>query len=243
MIQRAQPKSPVWLGVQLLPDLADQPGARVSGVMRNSPSHGVGFLPGDRIVAFENVTVSTAAGLQKITKRYRDGDKVEIRFMRSTSTAKVSVTLRSKPDDETVIRQHLVGENAPMLKFRTEGKTRTLSAMRGKITVIDFWATWCAPCRETDKQLEKTHKMFGDKVSIVSISTESEKKVMAFLKKHPKPGVTIGIDDQNTSDRFWHISAYPTVVLLDQKQNIVSIMFGVNEVNLLNARIKKLLQN
>lgn len=243
IIKRGNAKSPVWLGVQLLPDLSNEPGARVSGVMRNSPTDGIGIRSGDRIVEFEKVKISGAASLQKITNQYRDGDKVEIKFRRITTIRKATITLRSMPDSETIIRQHLVGEKAPKLSFQSAGKTKTLSSTTGTITVVDFWATWCSPCRETDKQLEKTKELFGDAISIISLSTESQKTVNSFLKKFPKKGMVVGIDHNEESEKLWHIAAYPTVVLLDQKQNIVSIMFGVNEVTLLNARIKKLLQN
>ncbi|GEM_PF-4759072 len=241
LIEPQKAQRPVWLGVQLLPDLSNEPGARVGGILRNSPVDGAGLRKGDRIIAFGDQKVASAASLQKITKQHRDGDKVVISFLRITTTRKATIVLEAMPDSETIVRKHLVGEKAPPLHFRSKGKKVNLSSGKGRITVVDFWATWCGPCREIDVELQKTLQKFGDKIRVVSISNQDEKTVNAFLKKHPKKGVQVGIDFDDASDTYWHISAYPTLVLLDENQKVVSVMFGTREAQLLDAKIQKLL--
>jgi thiol-disulfide isomerase/thioredoxin len=67
----------------------------------------------------------------------------------------------------------LIGDTAPELRFTDlDGKPRLLSELRGKPVLLDFWATWCAPCRDEFPNLRGVHEAFGEKVTVLSINLD-----------------------------------------------------------------------
>jgi thiol-disulfide isomerase/thioredoxin len=71
-----------------------------------------------------------------------------------------------------------------LAKFNLEG---TVPDLRGKIVIVDFFASWCEPCKESFPVLEELHKTYGDRgVVIVAVNVDKKKADMEeFLKKHP----------------------------------------------------------
>lgn len=65
------------------------------------------------------------------------------------------------------------------------GKPWTLSKLRGKVVVVNFWATWCPPCRKEMPDLDALQARFGDRLVILGITDEKPETVAAYLKDHP----------------------------------------------------------
>ncbi|MDB6028805.1 MAG: alkyl hydroperoxide reductase [Verrucomicrobiales bacterium] len=84
---------------------------------------------------------------------------------------------------------------------------------KGKFVLIDFWATWCPPCRESIPELNKLHKQFGDKLVVIGLSDESEADVRAM--KDPKIEYAIAIDTQARLKGAIHVEGIPHVILMD----------------------------
>src|SRR5213593_2459861 len=85
-----------------------------------------------------------------------------------------------------------LGKKAPELvveKWLTKEPDR-----KGKFVLIDFWATWCGPCRKSIPELNALHKKFGDKLVVIGVSNEPEEKVKAMAT--PKIGYFSAIDTQ-----------------------------------------------
>lgn len=83
----------------------------------------------------------------------------------------------------------------------------------GKFVLIDFWATWCPPCREAIPELNKIHHEFGDKVCVIGISDESEEKVKALVS--PKIDYTVAIDTNHRTKSVLEVRGIPHVLLID----------------------------
>jgi peroxiredoxin len=111
-----------------------------------------------------------------------------------------------------------------------QGKDVTLSSLKGNVIVIDFWAMWCAACKEAFGELNGIQSKYGDKKLVVlGVNLENAKpeKVAAFVKK---AGITYTVlPDQTTSTaKLYDIKGVPSLVVIDRDLNIVKTFRGLN---------------
>ena len=79
--------------------------------------------------------------------------------------------------------------------------------------LIDFWATWCGPCRKAIPELNALQKKFGDRIVVIGISDETEEKVNSF--KEPKMEYNVAIDTQARTKKALAVTGIPHLILLD----------------------------
>jgi len=113
--------------------------------------------------------------------------------------------------------------NAPNFKLKSlDGKAVELKSLKGKIVVIDFWATWCPPCRITLPLMNNIYKKTrGKDVEVFGISTDrvSSQKVREFAKKM-NLSMPILHDRNGTVSRKYGIRGIPAMFIIDQQGNI-----------------------
>jgi cytochrome c biogenesis protein CcmG/thiol:disulfide interchange protein DsbE len=86
---------------------------------------------------------------------------------------------------------------------------------KGKFVLIDFWATWCGPCRAYIPTLNDLQKKYADKLVIIGISDEAEEKVEAF--DNPKINYFEAIDTKGTVKELIQVKGIPHAILIDPK--------------------------
>lgn len=120
-----------------------------------------------------------------------------------------------------------IGERfADFEQLNTKGKRVKLSEIKGKYILLEFWASWCGPCREENPKLVETYNAFKDKgFAILSVSADDNKKY--WLEAVEKDGlawenVSDLNGDKNKASLIYGINAYPTNFLIDDKGIIIA---------------------
>ena len=107
-----------------------------------------------------------------------------------------------------------VGDALPDLAtFKLEGKLP--DELKGKIILVDFWASWCTPCAKSFPVLDELQKKYGDKVVVLGINVDEKREKMdAFLAKHPV-SFTVVRDAEQKLVAAVEPAAMPTSFILD----------------------------
>ena len=85
--------------------------------------------------------------------------------------------------------------------------------LKGKFLLVDFWATWCRPCRKAIPELNKFHKQFGDKLVVIGISDEKESVIASM--KNPRIEYFSAIDTRKRMKNVVQVKGIPHVMIID----------------------------
>src|SRR5579872_6550514 len=115
-----------------------------------------------------------------------------------------------------------VGQSAPKLEIRTIEQGRIEEKPGSRATVLEFWATWCPPCREAIPHLNELAEQFKDRpIDFLSLTPETEETVMAFLKTHLMRGV-VALDPGSKMFQSYG-AGLPTTVLITASGKIAAV--------------------
>ena len=104
-----------------------------------------------------------------------------------------------------------------------QNNTFRFADLKGKPTLIEFWATWCPPCLETMKWLRRFD---ADRVNIVAISVQSERKHIDAVLERDKPPGRFVIGSPETLEAFGGLPGVPALFIADAEGRIVKTFFG-----------------
>jgi peroxiredoxin len=136
-------------------------------------------------------------------------------------------------------------EKAPDFQLpQIDGNTVSLSDLKGSVVYVDFWATWCPPCRESFPWMESMHQRYQDLgLQIVAISLDQKSDLIkSFLKSH-NASFTILHDSEGGTAEAFKVKGMPSSYLVDRKGNIRMRHAGFNDDDKaeLESKIKQLL--
>jgi thiol-disulfide isomerase/thioredoxin len=127
----------------------------------------------------------------------------------------------------------------------SEGKSHefALSELRGKAVVVDFWATWCGPCRAEAPIINAlAEKHASDNVVFIGLNTDDEEgNAVAFARKH---GLTypIAYDADRSAARAYNVKGLPTLVVISRSGKVVGTRTGVTSAKELDEMIREALE-
>jgi peroxiredoxin len=138
----------------------------------------------------------------------------------------------------------IAADPAPNFSLKTgDGKVVELSKLKGKAVVVNFWATWCGPCRsEIPGMLEVYDKYKSKGLEIVGISLDRDgwKVVTPYVEK-TKMTYPVVIGDEGIVKAYGGIEAIPTTFIVDRKGNIAEKHIGYMSRDDFEKKVKKVL--
>lgn len=128
----------------------------------------------------------------------------------------------------------------------SSGKTLDFDSYRGKVTLVNFWATWCGPCiRETPDLVELSKELADKNVKFIGISVDRgpniDKDVKKFIDEHKIP-YQIVLANEDLEQAFGNVRALPTTFLVDEEGKIRETLVGMRTKAAFNQFITSLLQ-
>jgi thiol-disulfide isomerase/thioredoxin len=110
-----------------------------------------------------------------------------------------------------------------------EGKSVKLSGLKGKPVFLDFWATWCGPCRRALPHTQEFAKKYKDKAHIYAINVrESKEKVQQFMEQNNYTFPVL-LDTEGEVARTYQVSGIPQFVIIDAEGKIQLIKVGYGQ--------------
>jgi thiol-disulfide isomerase/thioredoxin len=109
-----------------------------------------------------------------------------------------------------------------------DGKPVKLSELRGTVVLVNFWATWCPPCRTEIPSLTRLQKLFKpERLRVLAVNIgEDEETVFGFV---PDPGFTILLDLKSASLHSWQVRILPSTFVVDAEGRIALKAVGGRE--------------
>ncbi|MFM7844166.1 MAG: redoxin family protein [Planctomycetota bacterium] len=191
--------------------------------------------------------VRLASSTVRVINRLEDGDQREKHFAElgglfakssDKELARYGRKLAKSPDQK---ESDLVGKPLEIAGNTVEGQPLKWEAYRGKVVIVDFWATWCGPCiRELPNvkaMYEKHHQKGFD---IVGISLDADLGALTdFLEKNPLPWTTLAGEGTQELATKYGVRGIPTLMLVDREGKVVAVSHRIEE---LSAKMEKLLE-
>lgn len=132
-------------------------------------------------------------------------------------------------DKSDLIFRRFIGTESPDFTMTdVEGNEIKLSSLKGRRVVLNFWATWCPPCRlEIPSLIDLRNEVNPDELAIIGISDEDKQKLLDFVVKH-NTNYTIAIAPDDLPSPYSHITSIPTTFFLDSRGIIQDVLSGLH---------------
>jgi thiol-disulfide isomerase/thioredoxin len=139
-----------------------------------------------------------------------------------------------------------VGEHAPAFALPTAaGDSVSLERLQGKVVYVDFWASWCGPCRRSFPWMNEMQRRYGDKgLTIVGINVDKKRAdAVRFLSETPAE-FTIVYDAPGAIPAAYGVKGMPSSYLIDGRGNVVATEQGFRDESraAMEKRIRALVQ-
>ncbi len=129
----------------------------------------------------------------------------------------------------SVARGGLIGQQAPELTLTDmQGQPVSLAQFRGQVVILNFWATWCPPCREEMPSMERLYQDNRDKGLVmlaVNVEANGQQAVSQFLQRHPY-SFPVLLDNEATAQKAYGVFRFPESFIIDRNGVVVEKIVG-----------------
>jgi thiol-disulfide isomerase/thioredoxin len=221
---RARP----WLGISMDRD-THGPGVLVGHVVHGSPADKGGIREGDRIVRVGGVAVASGQDVVQAVAGRAVGEALDLTRLRDGHEVIVRALLAEFPSHDEAMRMDLVGAPAPTwshLDAVTGAVPASVSDLKGQVLLLDFWATWCAPCRIIGPKLSQLQTRYGAQgLTVLGVSSEDGDDVRTFIRQQPLR-YSIAVDPGADTARRYGVVSLPTLVAIDRRGIVRDVFIG-----------------
>ncbi len=155
------------------------------------------------------------------------GEKAKSGIMAPVYQAMDNALQEQKAREEA--RKNMVeGVTAPDFTLKDlQGKDLTLSSLRGKYVVLDFWGSWCGWCIKGIPDMKKYYEKYKDRMEILGVDcNDTEEKWKAAVEKHELPWLHVRNTDEADITVKYGIQGYPTKIVIDTEGKVAKIVVG-----------------
>ena len=122
------------------------------------------------------------------------------------------------------------------------GQTLELSRYRGKVVVLNFWATWCSPCRSEIPHFVDLQNKYGrDGLQIIGISLDDDPELVRAFYRQLRMNYPVAIGDAKLAEQYGGILGLPVSFLIGRDGRIYAKHIGETDVSLIEREIKSAL--
>ncbi|SHJ11958.1 TlpA disulfide reductase family protein [Fibrobacter sp. UWP2] len=217
-----------WLGVTFKKtSFENHLALDVKGVHPGSGCFGAGVVAGDKIVGFAGKPLTEMSQITGALSKGKVGQTIAIEIVRDGKKMPLKVKLTDRPDDISSLTGSAIGSKMAEFgkNFYQNGDKRKA---KPKATLLDFWATWCGPCRQTLPILERIYGKLGPAgLEVIGIADEDLNTLNAFYEKQHRSPYPLYRDATQALWRRYGIRSVPTLMLLDSEGYIKGVWSGV----------------